>query len=255
MLRELIEETRKKVQELEEEQRKNPEFSRLCDIVKLENMLQNLEIIEETGALDDLREKDLDMLKKCGSKLGSTLCGILRHHPDGIGVTMYKQGWVKVNELIEKFNTFYCNKRYYLTLPVLMEVVRTDNKQRYGLKGQLPDLMIRCRQGHSIPWIEMDYRQVTPPDVLYHGTIRNVLDPIMKEGLRPMGRQKVHLSVDVPTAQNVANRRSSQGKTIILQVAAGEAAKDGVIFYLSDNCVCLADHVPPKYLSLHRVYV
>ena len=255
MLQELIEEIRKKLQALKEVQRKNSEFYRELEIIQLENQLHNLEIIEQTKALEALREKDLDMLKKCGSKLGSTLCGILRHHPTGIGVSMDKQGWVNVKELIEKFNAFYCKKKYYLTLPVLMEVVRTDNKQRYGLDGQLENLVIRCRQGHSIPWIEMDYRQVTPPEVLYHGTISNVLEPIMKEGLRPMSRQKVHLSVDVATAQNVANRRSSQGKTIILQVEAGAAAKDGIIFYLSDNCVCLADNVPPKYISVHRMEV
>lgn len=218
-------------------------------------MQDNFQIIEQTGALNNLRPKDLDMLKKCDSKLGSTLCGILRHHPEGIGVTMDKQGWVDVNELIEKFNSFYCQKRYYLTLPVLMEVVRTDNKQRYGLKGQMPNLMIRCRQGHSIPWIEMDFRQETPPDVLYHGTILPFLDAIMKEGLRPMTRQKVHLSVDVPTAQKVANRRSSQGKTVILMVDTEQMAKDGIVFYLSDNDVWLTDHVPPKYLSLHRAYL
>lgn len=69
--------------------------------------------------------------------------------------------------------------------------------------------MIRCRQGHSIPWLEMDYRKTDPPALLYHGTITAFLDSIMAEGLKPMSRQHVHLSWDVSTTMKVAQRRDS----------------------------------------------
>ncbi len=274
MLRDTLENM---IKEIEEGMLKNIQESMLKDVLKsmfqvafsyieknshtenakdaLKHMLHNLQIIQKTEALEHLKEKDLEMLRTCGSKMGSTLCGILRHNPSGIGVAMNKQAWVDVEELLEKFNTFYLRKKFYLTRSVLMMMVLTDDKQRYGLDGKLPNLKIRCRQGHSIDWLEMDYAQATPPEILYHGTITNVLDPIMKEGLRSMTRQKVHLSVDVPTAQKVANRRLSQGKTIILQVDAGAAQRDGVVFYQADNGVWLADYVPAKYISVHRMEV
>lgn len=213
-------------------------------------MIDNTKIIEQTGALKHLSEKDREMLKKHSNKLGSTLCGILRHYPERIGLSMNKQAWVSVNDLIPKFNSFYCNKKFYLSLPVLMEVVRTDDKQRYGLKDSGTNLMIRCRQGHSIPWLEMDYREEIPPDILYHGTISTYLDSIMEKGLLPMDRQKVHLSQDIPTAKKVAGRRRSKGNPVLLQVNTAQMAADGITFYLADNDIWLTDHVDSKYLLL-----
>lgn len=210
----------------------------------------NMEMIKQTGALKCLSKSDQEMLKKNRAKLGSTLCSVLRHHPERIGVSMDLQAWVNAGELIRKFNEFYHDRKFYLSLPVLMEVVHTDDKQRYGLKGTGPNLMIRCRQGHSIPWLEMDYRQEIPPEILYHGTIRTYLDSILEQGILPMERQKVHLSRDIPTAQTVAKRRKSKGQPIILQVNTARMAADGVVFYLAENGVWLTDYVDPKYVSL-----
>lgn len=163
---------------------------------------------------------------------------------------MDRQGWVNVSELIEKFNARNQGKTFYLNLPVLMEVVRTDNKQRYGLKGTGDEMMIRCRQGHSIPWLEMDFMKEKPPAVLYHGTISTYMGEIMQEGLLPMNRQKVHLSVDIATAKNVAARRKMKGTPVILQVDAEQMAEDGVTFYLADNGIWMTDYVETKYLTM-----
>lgn len=212
-------------------------------------MVDNSEIIEQSGALKLLTDKDRMMLEKSGRKLGSTLCGVLRHHPEEIGVAMDKQAWVNVDELIHKFNAYNSRKKFYLSLPVLMELVRTDDKQRYGLKGAGTEMMIRCRQGHSIPWLEMDYRVEVPTGILYHGTITTYLDSIMDKGLLPMERQKVHLSRDIPTAKKVAARRWSKGTPVILRVDTPQMVSDGVTFYLADNDVWLTDYVAPKYLT------
>lgn len=67
-------------------------------------MIDNTDIIEQTGALERLSDADRAMLAKCGRRLGSTLCRVLRHSPEIIGVSMDKQGWVNVRELIEKYN-------------------------------------------------------------------------------------------------------------------------------------------------------
>ena len=138
----------------------------------------------------------------------------------------------------------------YLNLPVLIEIVKTDNKQRYGVMIRGHELMIRCRQGHSIPWIEMDYEQASPPDKLFHGTIDTHLNSIMKEGLKPMARNHVHLSADLKTAKAVAGRRRGQATKVILSVDTAQMREDGYVFYLSENCVWLTDHVPPKYLQI-----
>lgn len=218
-------------------------------------MVDNTTMIEQADALKDLTKEDVKMLKKYGDRLGGRVCGVLRHHPEDIGVAMNLQAWVSAAELIEKFNAVYNAGEYYLSLPVLLEMVRTDEKQRYGLKWEGNTLMIRCRQGHSIPWLEMDYRVENPPDVLYHGTIDTFLPSILSEGLKPMKRQKVHMSWDIPTARRAAGRRRQMGQPVILQVNAGKMAADGIVFYLADNDVWLADHVPPEYISVNSMQI
>ncbi len=216
-------------------------------------MIDNSKLIAETGALAHLTEQDRKMLKSRENRLGGRICKILRHNPEMIHISMDRQGWVSVQELIDKFNDAFGRPMLYLTLPVLMEIVRTDSKQRYGLKRQGEKLMIRCNQGHSIPWLEMDYKVETPPEILYHGTGFAALDAILKEGLRPMTRQKVHLSRDTAAARQVARRWKNHGAPVILQIDAGDMARDGYVFYLSENEIWLTDHVPPKYLSVLSV--
>lgn len=226
------------------------------EIMRKDNdMIDNTKMIERADALNNLTEEDRKMLKRYGDKLGGRVCGVLRHHPEDIGVAMDLQAWVGAAELIEKFNAAYSDRKYYLSLPVLLEMVRTDEKQRYGLKWEGNTLMIRCRQGHSIPWLEMDYRVETPPEILYHGTIETFLPSILREGLKPMERQKVHLSWDIPTARRAAERRRQTGQPVLLRVDAGKMAADGAVFYLADNDVWLADHVCPEYISVKSIHI
>ncbi len=212
---------------------------------------RNEEIINRISNLPELSERDLIMYQKNSRKIGSTLCAILRHDPDRIGVKMEAEGaWVFVEELIEKFNA-YSKNRIFINLPILMKIVLEDNKTRYGLQmTKNGELKIRCNQGHSIDWIVMDYEIATPPEILYHGTSRGFLNSILKEGLKPMSRQKVHISVDYETAVKVGKRKQKYGETVILQVNAREMARDGGTFYLAENGVWLADEVPAKYLSV-----
>ena len=86
-----------------------------------------------------------------------------------------------------------------------------------------------------------------PPEILFHGTTDRAIDLIMADGLKPMSRQYVHLSVDTATARQVGSRKG--GTLVILQVAALHAHQNGVQFYEGNNAVWLADSVPPAYLT------
>lgn len=216
-------------------------------------MIDNSKVIAQTNALEHLTEEERLMIKRSETKLGGRICKVLRHAPEMIQLSMDLQGWVSAMELIEKFNSNFQRPGFFLTLPVLMELVRIDSKQRYGLKWEGDRLMIRCNQGHSIPWLEMDYKEGTPPEILYHGTGLKALDAILKEGLRPMERQKVHLSWDIDTARQVAGRWKNQGVPVILQIDTAAMVRDGHVFYLSENDVWLTDLVPAEYLSVFRV--
>jgi putative RNA 2'-phosphotransferase len=84
--------------------------------------------------------------------------------------------------------------------------------------------------------------------VLYHGTATSTLPFVLREGLKPMSRQDVHLSADVETAVRVGSRH---GRPVVLVVDAAALAAEGHIFRLSANGVWLTDRVPPAHLRQH----
>ena len=70
---------------------------------------------------------------------------ILRHKPEVIGITLDAHGWADVQELIAGINA---TGKYQIDMPMLEEIVRTDNKQRYSFNED--KTKIRANQGHSI---------------------------------------------------------------------------------------------------------
>lgn len=157
-----------------------------------------------------------------------------------IGATLDKEGWLSIDELIALANAH----GKALTLELLHEVVAKNDKQRFALSED--GSRIRANQGHSVSGVQLNFTQMTPPNVLYHGTVAAFLDSIRTNGLQKRSRHHVHLSADVTIAKKVGSRR---GKPIILRVAAEVMHLDGHQFYLSDNGVWLVDAVPPTYLT------
>jgi putative RNA 2'-phosphotransferase len=164
---------------------------------------------------------------------------VLRHSPETIGITMDKNGWVSVEELIKKAS----NAGRIFTKEILQEVVEDNDKQRFSFNAD--GSKIRANQGHSVS-IDLQLTPVEPPIVLYHGTVAKFMEAIRAEGLQKMSRRHLHLSKDKETANTVASRR---GKPVILTVQSGEMYKDGHQFYLSDNGVWLCDKVPVEYIN------
>lgn len=108
---------------------------------------------------------------------------------------------------------------------------------------------IRANQGHSIE-VDLELKAVTPPELLYHGTVERFVSSIKENGLQAGSRQHVHLSVDRKTATSVGQRR---GVPIILSVKSGSMHQDGFEFFLSANGVWLTLEVPARYLDFPDV--
>jgi len=180
------------------------------------------------------------MTEQDKKRIGKFLSLVLRHDPDKIGVELDEQGWANVKELIEK-----CKKhRYHFSMEDLIEIVETNDKQRYSFNEK--QNKIRANQGHSID-IDLALASTEPPEYLYHGTATRFLSSIMGQGIVRGSRQHVHLSKDKETATKVGSRH---GKPAILTIRAGQMFRDGVEFYQSDNGVWLTDYVDVKYLSM-----
>lgn len=163
---------------------------------------------------------------------------ILRHKPETIGITLDEHGWANVDELIAGVS-----RTHPLTMELLEEIVRTDEKQRYSFNGD--KTLIRANQGHSIP-VDVELPRLEPPAVLYHGTGQKYVPSIGRQGLLPKSRLYVHLSADEDTAVKVGRRH---GTPVIYTIQAGRMSSDGYPFYRSVNGVWLTKEVPTEYLA------
>ncbi len=165
---------------------------------------------------------------------------ILRHKPEVIGITLDCHGWADVQALLDGINA---TGKYRIDLPMLEEIVRTDNKQRYSFSED--KTKIRANQGHSIP-VDVELQAAVPPEILYHGTGEKYVASILQDGLLPKSRLYVHLSKDLETAVNVGSRH---GTPHVFKVHAAAMYREGCTFWLSANGVWLTKSVPAVYLE------
>lgn len=175
-------------------------------------------------------------------RLSKFISMILRHKPQVIGITLDEHGWADVDELIKGINE--TGEEVKFSKDTLEIIVKTDKKQRYSFSQD--KTLIRANQGHSIP-VDVELEKKEPPKVLYHGTGVKSVKAIQEQGLLPMERLYIHLSIDVKTATNVGKRH---GTPVIFQVNAEQMQKDGYDFFQSVNGVWLTKEVPAKYLEL-----
>ncbi len=164
---------------------------------------------------------------------------LLRHRPEVGGLTLDAEGYVSAVDLLRVLNA----DGHDIDRAGLNELVATNEKKRFAFDET--GTLIRAVQGHSKE-VNLKLEPVTPPDVLFHGTVAKFLEPILDEGLVPKGRQHVHLSGDWDTATAVGSRR---GKPIVLKVDTAGMHAEGHAFYQAENGVWLTDRVPPQYIS------
>ena len=170
---------------------------------------------------------------------------VLRHKPEGIGLTLDNEGWADIEELIECAEIHQKTEKYpLLTKAILDEVVETNDKKRFEYSKD--GWKIRASQGHSLNNVKIKMDAKTPPQYLYHGTAKKSVEVILKSGLKKMNRNHVHLNED-PNQSAIVGKR--HGEPIVLKVNAMEMRADGYKFYLSANNVWLTDSVPTKYLK------
>lgn len=129
---------------------------------------------------------------------------ILRHCPESIDLELDDHGYGDVNKILEALN---------ITSAQLDTIVREDEKQRYSYNGD--HTRIRANQGHSIP-VNVDLKEVQPPDILYHGTATRFVPSILEEGILSQTRIYVHLSQDIETAMMVQDTGNHMSLLLIL---------------------------------------
>lgn len=166
----------------------------------------------------------------------------LRHAPWEYELEIDEEGWVSIEQLLNSLK--YSGEWSDIKEIDLHKMIEKSEKKRHEiLNGR-----IRALYGHSIP-MKIAKEEEEPPNVLYHGTARRFWDSIKINGLLPQGRQYVHLSRDIKTAEKVGQRHDD--KPIILVIDSKRAWTDGVKFYFGNEKVWLADKIPSEYISIN----
>ena len=76
---------------------------------------------------------------------------LLRHRPEKGNITIDTQGYTDVNSLL---------KALAIDKETLDKIVTADNKQRYSYNED--GTKIRANQGHSLPYVKIDFKEYTP---------------------------------------------------------------------------------------------
>jgi putative RNA 2'-phosphotransferase len=166
----------------------------------------------------------------------------LRHEPWLYELELDEAGWVPVPELLQALRELG-PAWARVDRDDLVRMVASSSKRRHEIDGD----RIRALYGHSVPARILKV-EAAPPEILFHGTSPKAWESIRWQGLAPMGRQYVHLSVDVATAVAVGRRKS--GTPVVLRVHAREACEQCIRFWRGNEMVWLADVVPAEFLDV-----
>ncbi len=177
-------------------------------------------------------------------RLQRYLVYLLRHHPDELGLTLGKDGFVEIELLLERLHKK--PKYSWVSKDTIQQVIESQtDKQRLQVEGS----KIRTRYGHSAGAVEeIGYEPAEPPEHLYHGTPYANLRPIRDKGLLPVSRKYVHLSDSEEQARNVGTRHSKQVSIVV--ILAREAVKAGIEFYHPEPLIWLVETVPSQFLEI-----
>jgi len=178
-------------------------------------------------------------------RLSRLLSGLLRHFPEAAGLKIRRDGFTEqsVEEVAELIKTW--RKEYFWLRPEhILAIAILDPKGRFEIR----DGRIRARYGHSIR-VNIEYEEPPQlPSMLYHGTSTSLLPSIMREGLRPMRRLKVHLTSSIEDARENARRKG--GRPVILAVDVNTLRKRGLKIFKAGRNVYVTDYVPPDAIKV-----
>ncbi|MFW6065157.1 MAG: RNA 2'-phosphotransferase, partial [Candidatus Natronoplasma sp.] len=170
--------------------------------------------------------------------LSKHLSYLLRHHPGSGDLVLDDRGFVSLKSVL---NSLEDTKHSWASREDIEELIKKNEEKRFEIVGG----KIRALYGHSID-VRIEKKD-EPPAELYHGTSPGSLNSILDEGLRPMGRQYVHLSTSVEEAFEVGKRHHPD--PILLEIEALEAWEEDIDFYKRGD-IYLSERIPSRYISV-----
>ena len=170
-------------------------------------------------------------------KLSKLMAYILRHDPAKFGISLDRYGLAKLSDFLSAVRSVHP----WIEKAHIEDIVGRSEKRRF----EIVEEKIRAIYGHSIE-VEPLAEPIQPPQFLYHGTSLAALVEIRKDGLKPMQRQWVHLSISEEDALEVGRRKAQT--PIILRIKASLAHQSGIEFRREGD-VFLVKAIPPEFID------
>ncbi|WP_297464051.1 RNA 2'-phosphotransferase [Thermococcus sp.] len=166
-------------------------------------------------------------------KVSRLMAYILRHSPEEFGLKPDEEGFVPLEGLVRALKSTYPR----VTEGIVREIVAKDPRGRYEIRED----RIRARYGHSYP-VSPNHEEDIESRILYHGTPRRNLHSILKEGLKPMKRQFVHLTTSKSEAIETGRRH---GRDVVLLIVDVDCLRRrGLRVYRAGKNVRIVKRVP-----------
>jgi len=183
-------------------------------------------------------------------QLSKFVSGALRHFPEDAGIELDEAGWTAFDSLRSAVERKYD----WADGEALAGVIAMDPKGRFERTGVGDESStvaaggrVRAAYGHSVD-VTLDATDDPVPATLYHGTAPRNVASIRETGLKPMGRQMVHLSESVAAAREVGRRHATEPVVFVVDATAMQSDDRRIVKRGSETYT--TDRVPPAYLSL-----
>lgn len=173
-------------------------------------------------------------------KLSKLMAYILRHDPVKFDISLDKYGFARFSDLIARLRSVHP----WVERAHLEEIVERSKKKRF----EIVEDKIRATYGHSIE-VEPLAEPIAPPEFLYHGTSPGALEEIKGDGLKPMQRQWVHLSLSEEDALQVGRRKAQN--PIILRIKASLVHQSGIEFRREGD-IFLVKAIPSEFIDFPK---
>ncbi|MHA1129466.1 MAG: RNA 2'-phosphotransferase [Candidatus Helarchaeota archaeon] len=182
--------------------------------------------------------------EKMRRNLSKFLSYIFRHNPRQIGIELDSNGFsqIPVDQLIPLIQK--ARNSDWITLETLKALIVLDHKGRFEIKNN----RFRARYGHSLKYIKIEKRISDLPEILYHGTNMAAYELIKIEGLKPMGRNLVHLTSSIKDARIVGRRH--KGDLVLLEINVRGALQDEIEIWQAGKSIYVSNYIPPQYIRV-----
>ena len=182
-------------------------------------------------------EKERSVKAVDSRRISKLLSLMLRHRPDEFGLDMDEYGYIPLDEVVEAIQQRYSE----VTEENVTDLVDQSNPQRF----EIVEDYIRALYGHSF-YLEIDDEPIDPPEKLFMGTTSKEAALMPEEGLRPVDRFYIHLSL----TREVAESRSHQvGEPCVVEIFSKRAFEEGGVEFYERGEVVLSKAIPAEFVG------